>query len=151
MLYEVITNTGIFENMGEFSDEKEFRDVYFERCRKISGQFYGRCAEIGYIIGSNSTARSKDKQMIKNFYTEMATLGQFGNDIGDYALADTHSGTIEKNFYKDYGSDFKNQRLTYPNYLLLKRLISPKDEEIVTSILKKGFTKQTIPVRNNFV
>lgn len=137
-IYEI--NVGTFENINNFRDEDEFLKAYFERCRNISGQFYGRCAEIGYIIGANSIENSERKDKIKNFYTEMATIGQFGNDIGDYAMPDTHSGTLEKNYYKDYGSDLKNKRLTYPNYLLLTRLTNKKDFDLVSSIIKKGFT-----------
>ena len=40
-------NKGIFDNFEQFKDEKEFFTLYLERCRNISGQFYGRCAEIG--------------------------------------------------------------------------------------------------------
>lgn len=141
-IYEV--NTGIFNNINSFANEKEFLVTYFERCRRISGQFYGRCAEMGYIIGSRGIAETEDKRKIEKFYTEMITLLQFANDIGDYALPSTHSGTIEKNFYKDYGSDFKNQRLTFPNYLLLKRASEPADKEIINDILSVGFSDENM-------
>jgi geranylgeranyl pyrophosphate synthase len=136
-------NVGIFKNLSQFEDEDNFLKIYFERCRNISGQFYGRCAEIGYVIGSGGFANQENRQKIKNFYTEMATIGQFGNDIGDYASADTHTGTMEKNYYKDYGSDLRNQRLTYPNYLLLKRLKNDQDKEFISSIIENGFTNQS--------
>lgn len=137
-------NIGIFKNLDKFSDN-EFSEIYFERCRKISGQFYGRSAEIGYVIGANDIKKSENKKNITEFYREMATIGQFGNDIGDYAPAEKHSGTVEKNYYKDYGSDFKNQRLTYPNYLLLKRAKIEEHKKIISLVLKKGFTKQLTP------
>lgn len=139
-IYEV--NAGTFKNLDSFKDENDFLEKYFERCRKISGQFYGRSVEIGYVLGKNSIARSAKKQMIVDFYTEMATLGQYGNDIGDYAPAESHSGTLEKNYYKDYGSDFKNQRLTYPNYLLLKRINNASDLNFISILLAEGFSNQ---------
>jgi len=141
-IYEV--NTGIFKNINSFSNEEDFLKTYFGRCRKISGQFYGRSAEMGYIVGSRNIKETDEKRKIEQFYTEMVTLLQFANDIGDYALPDTHSGTEEKNFYKDYGSDFKNQRLTYPNYLLLKRLDDATDKELINKILINGFNDNSM-------
>jgi len=140
-IYEV--NTGIFKNFELFENEEQFLKMYFERCRKISGQFYGRSAEMGYVIGSRSTAESEDKRKIEKFYTEMITLLQYANDIGDYAIPSMHSGTLEKNFYKDYGSDFKNERLTYPNYLLIKRA-TEEDKNLIAGILSEGFTNDHI-------
>jgi len=148
-VYEV--NKGIFENIASFKNEEDFLEQYLQRCRKISGQFYGRSAEIGYIIGSKSITKSKKKDMLVNFYTEMATIGQFGNDIGDYALADMHTGTIEKNYYKDFGSDLKNQRLTYPNYLLLNRIAGSDNFVLINSIISKGFTTKTMPIFINLM
>ena len=139
-------NIGIFDKLNDFKSDDEFSKIYFERCRKISGQFYGRSAEIGYIVGANSTKDSKNKRTITEFYREMATIGQFGNDIGDYAPAEKHSGTVEKNYYKDYGSDFKNKRLTYPNYLLLKRVGNDEHKKIISLILENGFTEQLMPL-----
>ncbi|KKQ50902.1 MAG: Polyprenyl synthetase [Parcubacteria group bacterium GW2011_GWD2_38_11] len=141
-IFEV--NTGIFSKIDEFSDESKFLEIYFERCRKISGQFYGRSAEIGYVVGARSIKETEDKRKIEQLYTEMITLLQYSNDIGDYAPPTMHSGTVEKNFYKDYGSDFKNQRLTYPNYLLLKRAKSETDKKFIEVVLKKGFTDKNI-------
>ncbi|MFA6270400.1 MAG: polyprenyl synthetase family protein [Candidatus Paceibacterota bacterium] len=136
-IYEV--NVGLFSNLEDFKNEEDFLKIYFERCRKISGQFYGRSAEMGYIVGSRNIKETNDRKKIEQFYTEMVTLLQYANDIGDYALPNMHSGTAEKNFYKDYGSDFKNQRLTYPNYLLLKRVEDLNDKELIKSILSEGF------------
>jgi geranylgeranyl pyrophosphate synthase len=151
-IYEI--NTGIFKNIDYFENEEEFLRVYFERCRKISGQFYGRSAEMGYIIGSNSIEKGEEKIKIEKFYTEMIALLQFSNDIGDYALPNMHSGTLEKNFYKDFGSDFKNKRLTYPNYLLLKRATNKEDQNIIENILLNGFndvnTKNFITLMKNY-
>lgn len=145
-VYEV--NVGIFKNIGSFTDEEDFLKIYFERCRKISGQFYGRSAEMGYIVGSKSIKETDEKRKIENFYTEMVTLLQYANDIGDYALPSTHSGTVEKNFYKDYGSDFKNQRLTYPNYLLLKRAVNIGDKKLLEGILSNNFDTENM---KNFI
>lgn len=145
-IYEI--NTGLLENIGMYQDEQIFIENYFERCRKISGQFYGRSAEMGYLVGSMSSLRTDQQTKIKDFYTNMATIGQFGNDIGDYALPTMHSGTIEKNYYKDYGSDLINQRLTYPNYLLFKRITDSRDEQLVNTIIKNGFTGETVKMFN---
>lgn len=141
-IYEV--NTGTFNNMSLFSDETDFLKNYFDRCQNVSGQFYGRCAEMGYIIGSRSVEDTDEKRNLVTFYTEMITLLQYANDIGDYALPATHSGTVEKNFYKDYGSDFKNQHLTYPNYLLLKRATDPNDRQAIKDMLDEGFTDENM-------
>lgn len=140
-IFEV--NRGIFKEFAYFKNEDAFLKEYLERCRKISGQFYGRSAEIGYITGAKSVAKSAKKKQLVEFYTEMATIGQFSNDIGDYALANMHSGTIEKNYYKDFGSDLKNQRLTYPNYLLLKRVNDINDFMLIYSIISEGFSDKT--------
>ncbi len=137
-------NVGIFKNIDSFENEEEFLKIYFERCRKISGQFYGRSAEMGYIIGSRNVKEVDEKRKIEQFYTEMVTLLQYANDIGDYALPSMHSGTVEKNFYKDFGSDFKNQRLTYPNYLLLKRAVEQDEKEIMNDILSDGFNDESM-------
>lgn len=136
-IYEV--NTGIFKNIDNFKDEEEFWEIYFDRCRKMSGQFLGRSAEMGYVVGARSTKETEEKRKIENFYTEMIALFQYANDLGDYAIPSMHSGTVEKNFYKDYGSDFKNGRLTYPNYLLIKRA-TEEDKKLIEDILNNGFT-----------
>ena len=136
-IFEV--NTGIFDNFNQFSDEEKYLEIYFDRCRKISGQFYGRSAEMGYILGVRNIEETDEKRKIEQFYTKMITLLQYSNDIGDYALPNMHSGTVEKNFYKDFGSDFKNQRLTYPNYLLLTRAINTDDKVLIENILSNGF------------
>ena len=136
-------NKGIFDNFEQFKDEKEFFTLYLERCRNISGQFYGRCAEMGYIIASGNIIETEEKRKIENFYTEMITLLQFANDIGDYAPPDFHSGTDEKNLYKDFGSDLRNRRLTYPNYLLLKRITKQSEKELINKVTK-GFNPETI-------
>ena len=52
-IFEV--NTGLFDKIEQFDDENKYLDIYFDRCRKISGQFYGRSAEMGYIVGARST------------------------------------------------------------------------------------------------
>lgn len=135
-IYEV--NTGIFKNFELFADEEQFLKMYFDRCRNMGGQFYGRSAEMGYVVGSRSTKETEEKRKLEEFYTEMITLFQYANDMGDYAMPNMHSGTVEKNFYKDYGSDFKNERLTYPNYLLLKRA-TEKDKKLIKNILSSGF------------
>ena len=136
-IYEV--NTGIFKNIDSFKDEEEFLEIYFDRCRKMSGQFYGRSAEMGYVIGSRSVDETEEKRKIERFYTEIITLFQYANDIGDFAIPSTHSGTVEKSLYKDYSSDFKNERLTYPNYLLIKRA-TEEDKKLIANILNEGFT-----------
>lgn len=141
-IFEV--NTGIFDNFNKFCDEEKYLEIYFDRCRKISGQFYGRSAEMGYVLGIRNIEETDEKRRMEQFYTEMITLLQYSNDIGDYALPNMHSGTIEKNFYKDFGSDFKNQRLTYPNYLLLKRAINTEDKILIESILSKGFDDKSM-------
>ena len=128
-----------FARFDDFENESDYLLQYMGRCRSISGQFYGRSAEMGYIVGSRSVNKNEERNKIEKFYTEMITLLQYSNDIGDYALPNMHSGTVEKNFYKDFGSDFKNQRLTYPNYLLLKRATSSEHKNLIRDILTNGF------------
>lgn len=137
-------NTAIFSNLKMFSSDEHFERLYFQRCRDISGQFYGRCAEMGYIVGQGNTEETPERKKLSSFYTEMMTLLQFANDFGDYAPPHIHSGTQEKNYYKDYASDFFNQRLTYPNYLLLTRASSPKEISQIYNLSKQGFSETNI-------
>jgi geranylgeranyl pyrophosphate synthase len=139
-IFEV--NTMQFAQIDNFKDDVDYLTCYMDRCRNISGQFYGRSAKMGYIVGSRSISVNEERNRIEQFYTEMITLLQYANDIGDYALPSMHTGTVEKNFYKDFGSDFKNQRLTYPNYLLLKRAKNPDDKILIDSILINGFDSE---------
>ncbi len=136
-IFEV--NTMQFSRVGDFKDDADYLVRYMNRCRNISGQFYGRSAKMGYMVGSRSVSENEEGNKIEQFYTEMITLLQYANDIGDYALPNMHSGTVEKNFYKDFGSDFKNQRLTYPNYLLIKRATSSEYKKLISDILIDGF------------
>jgi len=141
-IFEV--NTGIFKNLNQFKNEEEYLKIYFDRCRKISGQSYGRTTEMGYILGACNAKETDERRKLKQFYTEMITLLQYSSDIGDYALPNMHTGTIEKNFYKDFGSDFTNQRLTYPNYLLLKRAVNVDDKILIDNILLNGFSDKNM-------
>ena len=72
------------------------------------------CRDWATLSASGNIIETEEKRKIENFYTEMITLLQFANDIGDYAPPDLASGTDEKNLYKDFGSDLRNRRLTYP-------------------------------------
>lgn len=113
-------NELVFDNINKYKNQDKYLEAYFNRCRLISGQFYGRCVELGIKLGNNNY-NPKICRAMTELYTRMSTLGQYGNDIGDFAPPTAHSGTQEKNYYKDYGSDLINGRLTYPNYLLLTR------------------------------
>ncbi len=135
----------LFENIEKFQDREVYERAYFERCKLISGQFYGRCVELGMKIGG---ADSMAKDLCESFtalYTKMSTLGQFGNDIGDFAPPEMHTGTVEKNYYKDYGSDFINGRLTLPNYLLLTRA-DKNDLDQLNNIRQEGFLAENMKI-----
>ncbi len=147
-IYDVNTT---FDQYDQFKSEAEFMLAYFERCRKISGQFYGRCALMGYIAGVETLYQHPEIDMLCEFYTQAITLLQFANDIGDYALPSLHDGTVEKNFYKDYGSDFLNRRLTYPNYLILKKTEKVCEKLLLHQILSQGFTQTNIQSFNELL
>jgi len=135
-------NKLIFKNIGLYYNQKDYLEEYFKRCRLISGQFYGRCAELGIKIGDDK----HDEDLCENItdlYTNIASLGQFSNDIGDFAPPEMHTGTLEKNYYKDYGSDFLNGRLTYPNYLLLTRA-DEEDKKFLEETRETRFDRERI-------
>lgn len=100
--------------VNDYPDYDEFLKIYQQRCRLLSGVFYGSCFFAGSII-----AGAPDKTL----YEMGAIYGaatQAANDFGDFALPIQSLAKLEKP-YQDQLSDFINGKLTLAVYLLIDR------------------------------
>ena len=100
--------------MNEYPDYDEFLAAYQQRCRLLSGVFYGSCFFAGSIIAEQPDELLYEMGAIYGAATQAA------NDFGDFALPIQRLSKLEKP-YQDQFSDFINGKLTLAVYLMIQR------------------------------
>ncbi|MBP0015631.1 MAG: polyprenyl synthetase family protein [Roseofilum sp. SBFL] len=100
--------------IGEYPEYNEFLDAYQQRCRLLSGVFYGSCFLAGSIVAGEPDHLLYEMGAIYGSATQAA------NDFGDFALPVQCLSKLEKP-YQDQFSDFINGKLTLAVYLMTQR------------------------------
>lgn len=100
-----------------YLNEQAYIHEYRLRCLYGSGMFNGLCASVGALLAG---ACENSINSMKEFGIHFGSALQIVNDLGDLVPPD--EALLCERFFQDHGSDFKNGRLTYPIYLLIKEL-----------------------------
>ncbi|NEP81750.1 MAG: hypothetical protein F6K39_28460, partial [Okeania sp. SIO3B3] len=100
--------------VSEYPDYDEFLEAYQQRCRLLSGVFYGSCFFAGSIVAEQPDELLYEMGAIYGAATQAA------NDFGDFALPVQRLSKLEKP-YQDQFSDFINGKLTLAVYLMTQR------------------------------
>lgn len=100
--------------IGEYQDYNKFLEAYQQRCRLLSGVFYGSCFLAGSIIAG------KPDDLLYEMGAIYGSATQAANDFGDFALPVQSLSKLEKP-YQDQFSDFINGKLTLAVYLMTQR------------------------------
>ena len=109
--------------IGEYPDYAQFLTAYQERCRLLSGVFYGSCFFAGSIIAGQPDDLLYEMGAIYGAATQAA------NDFGDFALPVQRLSKLEKP-YQDQFSDFINGKLTLAVYLMTQRANSQERNQL---------------------
>ena len=100
--------------VSDYQNYKHFLEAYQQRCRLLSGVFYGSCFLAGSIVAGEPDELLYEMGAIYGAATQAA------NDFGDFALPIKCLSKLEKP-YQDQFSDFMNGKLTLPVYLMTQR------------------------------
>lgn len=100
--------------VSDYPDYDQFLAAYQQRCRLLSGVFYGSCFFAGSIIAEQPDELLYEMGAIYGAATQAA------NDFGDFALPVQRLSKLEKP-YQDQFSDFINGKLTLAVYLMTQR------------------------------
>ncbi|NEP09887.1 MAG: hypothetical protein F6K14_06615 [Symploca sp. SIO2C1] len=100
--------------MSDYPNYQDFLEAYQQRCRLLSGVFYGSCFLAGSIIAG------KADELLYEMGAIYGAATQAANDFGDFALPVKRLSKLEKP-YQDQFSDFMNGKLTLPVYLMTQR------------------------------
>ena len=100
--------------VSEYPDYDQFLAAYQQRCRLLSGVFYGSCFFAGSIVVGQPDELLYEMGAIYGAATQAA------NDFGDFALPVQRLSKLEKP-YQDQFSDFINGKLTLAVYLMHQR------------------------------
>lgn len=104
-----IDNYNIYKN-----NTKKFHTDYYQKCRLGSGYFSGICAKIAVLFACDNVELSE--QVFSSTETYGALLHMI-NDLGDYLPNKKYPNRS----YQDDLSDFNNERLTLPLFLMLTK------------------------------
>lgn len=100
--------------LSNYPDYETFLEAYQQRCRLLSGVFYGSCFLAGSIVAGQPDNLLYEMGAIYGAATQAA------NDFGDFALPVKRLSKLEKP-YQDQFSDFINGKLTLAVYLMTQR------------------------------
>ncbi len=100
--------------MSDYPDYNQFLVAYQQRCKLLSGVFYGSCFFAGSIVAGEPDELLYEMGAIYGAATQAA------NDFGDFALPVQRLSKLEK-AYQDQFSDFINGKLTLAVYLMTER------------------------------
>lgn len=100
--------------VSDYPDYDKFLAAYQQRCRLLSGVFYGSCFFAGSIVAGQPDELLYEMGAIYGAATQAA------NDFGDFALPVQRLSKLEKP-YQDQFSDFINGKLTLAVYLMTER------------------------------
>ncbi|MDJ1184962.1 polyprenyl synthetase family protein [Roseofilum casamattae] len=98
----------------EYPNYEEFLETYQQRCRLLSGVFYGSCFFAGSIMAG------EPDRLLYEMGAVYGAATQAANDFGDFALPVQRLSKLEKP-YQDQFSDFINGKLTLAVYLMMQR------------------------------
>jgi len=106
-----------------YPDYDQFMELYRQRCKLLSGVFYGSCFYAGSVIAGAPDETLYEMGAIYGAATQAA------NDFGDFALPVQSLTKLEKP-YQDQLSDFINGKLTLAVYLMIDRSTKQERERI---------------------
>ena len=109
--------------ISDYPDYNQFLEVYQQRCRLLSGVFYGSCFLAGSIVSGQPDELLYEMGAIYGAATQAA------NDFGDFALPIQRLSKLEKP-YQDQFSDFINGKLTLAVYLMTQRANEQERERL---------------------
>ncbi|MDY7005073.1 MAG: polyprenyl synthetase family protein [Cyanobacteriota bacterium] len=100
--------------VSDYPDYDQFLTAYQQRCRLLSGVFYGSCFFAGSIVAE------RPDELLYEMGAIYGAATQAANDFGDFALPVQRLSKLEKP-YQDQFSDFINGKLTLAVYLMTQR------------------------------
>lgn len=118
------------EHLSQYQNPDDFMKAYEERCRQLTGIFYG------HSLSAGSRLLGKPSPELYAIGERFGMALQAANDLGDFAIIHKGQAVLEKP-YQDQFSDLRQGKLTLPLYWALMRGTRNEKKVIKNLIGKK--------------